>query len=399
MHGQAQILRVVSDLVEAQLAESRRTGTDTLLRADWTGQTRIRDGEEQGAEGTLGADSLELLELGARVNQFFHLHEWGTEENLLRFRTLQGWADVVGQTIQDDWRKLTFQTSGTSGVPKRITHDRERLEWEARGWMGLFEGVRRCISLVPAHHLYGYQWTVTLPELAGWPVVDGRFWSVPRLVGEMRPGDLVVGIPLRWELIGRYSEKIPDGVIGVSSAGALRDSLWSQLRAAGMGRMLEIYGSTETGGIGWRESESAGYRLAPGWSRPVGEGGSGDRLVWRGAETVELMDRLVWCQPEEFRLAGRSDGAVKVGGTLVHFAQVESNLREHPAVADCRVKAGGAHEARVRAFVVPRPGERALTDQALMRWLSGRLPGAAVPREIVFGTALPVDGNGKEANW
>ena len=80
MHGQAQILRVVSDLVEAQLAESRRTGTDTLLRADWTGQTRIRDGEEQGAEGTLGADSLELLELGARVNQFFHLHEWGTEE-------------------------------------------------------------------------------------------------------------------------------------------------------------------------------------------------------------------------------------------------------------------------------------------------------------------------------
>ena len=399
MNGQAQMLRVVSDLVEAQLAESRRTGADTLHRGDWTGQTRIRDGEELVAEGALGADSFEMLELGARVNQFFHLHEWGTEENLLRFRTLEGWADVVGQTIRDDWRCLTFQTSGSSGIPKRVTHDRERLEWEARSWMRLFEGVRRCVSLVPAHHMCGYQWTVTLPELAGWPVVDGRFWSIPQLVGEMRPGDLVVGFPLRWELIGRYGERVPDGVTGVSSAGALLNSLWGQLREMGWGRMLEIYGSTETGGIGWRESESAGYRLAPGWSRASGEGGSGDRLVWRDKGTVELMDRLDWRQPGEFRLAGRNDGAVKVGGTLVHFGQVESILREHEAVADCRVKAGGADEARVRAFVVVRTGEQALTAQALTRWLRGRLPSVAIPRQIVFGTALPVDGNGKETNW
>lgn len=390
-----EILRVVSDLVEAQLAEMRRTGGEVRHRSDWTAETRLRDVDDVTGAGSLGADSLELLELAARVNQFFHLHEWGTEENLLRYRDLGSWADVVRQSLQDDWRRLTFQTSGSGGRPKKISHDRGDLEQEAKSWLEIWPGIKRCVTLVPSHHLYGFIWTVLLPELGHWEVVDGRFWSPERLVREIREGDLVVGVPFRWDLLDRFGGAVQSGVSGVSSAGALAPPLWERLREGGWGRLMEVYGSTETGGVGCRQSEAEPYRLMPSWKR----GSKAGCLVRNESNEIELMDRLHWETENSFRAEGRIDRGIKVGGIVVHPDSVEAILGSHPDVAACAVKSGEAETGRLRAYVVQKPGGNRLSEEGLSQWLSSRLPSSSIPRCITFGSALPIDGNGKAVNW
>ncbi len=388
---------MVSDLLEAQLAEMRRTGGEVRHRSDWSARTRLRDVDNVTGAGSLGADSLELLELAARVNQFFHLHEWGTEENLLRYRDLGSWADVVQQSLRDDWRRLTFQTSGSGGRPKAISHNRGDLEQEAMSWLQMWRGIKRCVTLVPSHHLYGFLWTVLLPELGNWEVVDGRFWSPERLVREIREGDLVVGVPFRWELLDRFggAVPVPSGVGGVSSAGALAPALWERLREGGWSSLMEVYGSTETGGVGWRQNATEPYRLLPAWRR----GGKAGSLVHNESTEIESMDRLHWESENSFRAEGRIDRAIKVGGMLVYPGSVEAILSSHPEVAACAVKVGDEEMGRLRAYVVQKPGGNRLSEQGLSQWLSSRLPSASIPRSFTFGYALPIDGNGKAVNW
>ncbi|MCX6599002.1 MAG: AMP-binding protein [Acidobacteria bacterium] len=392
---EATLFRLVADLVEAAITASRRS-SNFLPRALWTPATTIRDGQSATPDGSLGADSLELLEIGAAVNHFFHLYEWGTEDNLLRRRDLGWWAEVVSATIEDQWQRLTFHTSGSTGEPKAIVQPRARLEQEAAYWAGLFPGSHRLISLVPAHHLYGFLWTVLLPERAGWPVVDARSWSPARLLHELRPGDIVVGFPFRWELIARAGGRFPEEVTLISSAGALASATWPQLTAAGAAQVLEVYGSTETGAVAWKDSYARPYRLLPYWTHNLSTG----QLSREGAEEPDLpMDHLHWSSPDEFTIAGRKDQAVKVGGALVHLPLVEAAIREYPGVSACAVRPGDEDQARLKAFVVWQEGSTASDLTELSRWLGTRLPAGAVPRHYCVGEHLPMDGNGKVLNW
>ena len=66
------------------------------------------------------------------------------------------------------------------------------------------------------------------------------------------------------------------------------------------------------------------------------------------------LDRLLWCGERRFRLGGRIDGAVQVGGVNVFPKHLRDLLLEQPAVADAEVRitdhvAGG----RLEAAVVP----------------------------------------------
>ncbi len=401
------ILRVVTDLVEAELAAAGSRGPSTLPdRSTWHGAMRIREGiipegEVASPEPGLALDSLDLLLVASRVNQFFHMQEWALGEHLIRYRTFATWAQVAHVALTDQgadeagspagsrevWTRLTFTTSGSTGQPKEITRSRQELEEEVAYLRSRLSGVRRVVSLVPSHHLYGFLWTVLLPDRSGWESVDARFWSPGRLRSELRPGDLIVGFPLRWKVLLRTLDAIPPGVMGVSSAGALDADIWDAARARGLERLIEIYGSTETGGVGWRESMAAPYDVFPSWSNPARD------------LTAAAMDRLEWTADGRFRVLGRKDRAVKVGGELVDLSAVETILREHPEVLDCAVRIDDrAAVARLRAFVVPRPGTGP-SPNALSEWVAARAHAAAVPRDITLGAELPRNAQGKVTAW
>lgn len=361
----------------------------------WSAETRI---DEDG----LGADSLARLELAARVNRFFHMHETGAEDWLLVRPTLGEWAEIVGESLARRAEWITFQTSGSTGAPKPATHALADLAAECDAHAGLFPAVRRVLALVPPHHIYGFLATAFGPARRDLPVVDLRGFAPAQVFREQRAGDLIVATPFLWRVLLRSGSGFAAGVEGVTSTAPAPGALWPETRASGLARLTELYGSTETAGIGWRDAGDAPFALLAHLDRAP------DGRIRRRRDCAVLapQDRLDWTADGRFHPIGRHDGAVQVGGVNVWPERVRATLLDHPLVADCAVRldvASGA-EARLKCFVAPRPDAATGLDEdamaaALGRFCAERLTAPERPARFAFGAALPRSEIGKLADW
>lgn len=372
------IERLVQDLLTAELKRSR--GEGFAREKALSRETYLLEQQAPAGADCLAMDSLERLSAAARLNQFFHLHEWGMEEWLLRKKTVGELAEFIHTTVLDPavpWERLTVCTSGTTGEPKPVTHGRAELAAEVAAWQELLPGVTRIVSLIPSHHMYGLIWTVLLPGASGCAVESARSGQVPQL----RAGDLVVAVPFQWEFLHGMGLRFPPGVTGVSSAGELPVWLWPELAARGLERLVEVYGSTETGGVASREEAGAPYRWASHARR----------------DAAALPDEIASESDDSFRILRRKDGLVKVGGQLVSLGDVEAVLRAVPGIADCRVRTG---QQRLEALLIPEGNtDLAALEEVVRAAIRQQLPTPAQPRRLEFATALPRNEMGKVTAW
>lgn len=348
----------------------------------------------------IGVDSLALFNLAARVATFFRLHEYELEDELLRRRSVGDWTATVMRAWAHGSRRITFTTSGTSGTPAHCTHRWALLAQELDAQAALFADRQRVVGLVGPRHIYGFLFCVLLPRWLGVPFVDGRGAAPAGLASVSRPGDLLVGFPMRWELAAP-SGRWPEDVTGVTSTGPISVTTIAALRQRGLARMVEVYGSSETGGVAWRENPADPLRPYPHWSL-----GWDCTLLRADPEVPGLTYRVespdtLSARAGGFDVTGRRDGTVQVAGSNVSCAHVASVLGEHPDIRSCAVRLMGAHEgSRLKAFVVVRDG---ITEEtlrpALRRWMQARLCTAEMPANIVFGDSLPRNAYGKLADW
>ncbi|MFI9362252.1 amino acid adenylation domain-containing protein [Kitasatospora sp. NPDC053057] len=101
----------------------------------------------------------------------------------------------------------------------------------------------------------------------------------------------------------------------------------------------------------------------------------------------------------ELELIGRVDHQVKIGGVRIELGEIQSCLREHPAVADAivvpvRDSAGIAQS--LAAYVSVAEAAEASVD-GLRAHLRERLPESMVPARVFVLAELPVNQNGKIA--
>jgi carnitine-CoA ligase len=188
--------------------------------------------------------------------------------------------------------------------------------------------------------------------------------------------------------------------------------------------LVELYGSTEVGGIIYtpqnepRRAGSCGKPLGPweiglldeqGFEVPAGVPGE---LVVRSLEPSVLMDGY-WGMPqatlEAFRdqwfhtgdmlrrdadgwlyFVGRRKDFVRRRGENISAAEVEMEIELHPDVLECAVVGVPSEltEEEVLACVVPRPGA-ALTPKALAEWCGRRMAPFMVPRYLRLLATLP----------
>ncbi len=396
------LLRPLIALVADELGRQRGR---RVAPAEWTGWRAGTPVDEEG----LGVDSLARLELVARVNRAFQLHLSGVEDYLLIERTLGGWCDIVaagyGRLGDPAAERLAFDTSGSTGAPRTIVHRAAHLLDEVAAQPALFPGIRRVVSVVPPHHIYGFLFGVLGPALHGWPVVDRRAAGPGSVVAGLSPGDLVVATPFHWSLILRSGASMPPGVAGVASGAPAPPDLWSALAKRGLGRLVEIYGSTETAGIGIREAAEADFALLPHLAGPA----EGLEPIVRRIDGTPVAppDRLEPTTPGRFRVAGRRDAAVQVGGVNVFPARVRNAIAALDLVADCAVRPDGEGAgARLKAFVVPADagilGEPVREDafrRKLRAAIAACLSDPERPARLNLGPRLPRTEMGKLADW
>ncbi|MGJ7916301.1 AMP-binding enzyme [Massilia sp. LXY-6] len=401
-NDQAAVRRFVSDLLAAELAQARPGRMAAPL--PWPPECDfVRD---------LGADSLELLGMGTALAEALHLERADVDARLLATPRLDAWVEAARAGLCAaagvDGAPMSFRTSGSSGSPKRCTHALALLWQETLELARLQPGRRRILSVVPSHHIYGFLFTILLPRALGSgdapaEVRDLRAATPGTLLREARPGDLVVAHPGWWEQAARLAPRFAAGVAGVSSTAPCPDPLARGLADAGL-RLLQVYGSSETAGIGWREEAGVPFSLLPHWSRVDAPAELARALPDGGMARYPLQDKLEWEDERRFRPAGRVDAAVQVGGVNVFPPYVAEVLRMHPAVADAAVRLMRPDEGRrLKAFVVPAEARDDASLEALrgqlLDWCAARLATPERPAAISFGARLPRQASGKPADW
>jgi 4-coumarate--CoA ligase (photoactive yellow protein activation family) len=390
----AALLRFVADLVAGELAALRH---DQLLLPDgWTASLSLQH--------DLGVDSLELMQVAGRLAEALQMARSGVEDYLLARRTLAGWLDIATASLQHWDAELTFRTSGSTGEPKRCSHALGLLDQEAAALAALFPGRRRLLLAVPAHHIYGFLFGVLLPRhlgLAPAQVIGVRGRLPSQLAAHVQPGDLVIGHPQFWQASVGAGAAFPDDAMGVSSTAPCPDAVAESLDAAGLAALFQVYGASETGGLGWRASHRDPYRLLPYLERAPGDDNA---VLRRGPDgdvrTLHAQDRLNWRGAGLFAVGARGDAAVQVGGINVFPERVRKVLLEHPLVADAAVRLMRPDEGlRLKAFVVPHPDAGAAFTQALRSWIDARLSAPERPKAITLGQQLPRGALDKPADW
>jgi long-chain acyl-CoA synthetase len=393
---------VLQSLLSAELLVARGRGNPgaglpTHLPLEWPEATRIGSDTASG----LGCDSLETLWLASAVNEMFHLHGASGEEKLLSDATFGDWIDRIEAAWRSGVVMITFTTSGTTGRPKRCPHTAETLHVEASFLGNLFRSRRRIVSLVPSHHAYGFLFTALLPDVLGVPHLDATHLAAADLNHRLEPGDLLVTFPDRWRWLERSLGVWPSDVEGIVSTAPCPPDLIESLRQGGLSAMTEVYGSSETAGVAVRRWPEATYRLMPYWRlvEPVSE--DLPEIMHQNGRRLPLPDRITHQGGDRFKLAGRLDGAVQVGGINVFPAFIADRLSKQPGVRDAAVRLMRSDEGtRLKAFIVPEPD----TDLTALRsnlqtWIGATLPVAERPMAITFGTSLPIGMMSKAADW
>lgn len=383
--------RVLRDLLADQRSAITRRTIPAATILCWSDDTRL---DEDG----IGFDSLALLEAAQRANEFFHLHEVGIEDYLLVRRTLGDWLDIIGQSLSVNASRLTFRTSGSTGEPKRCTHRLLDLceEVDQHAEELCRRGARRIVSLVPAHHIYGFLFTALLPKRSGLAIADARdgLLAVRR---HLAPGDVVIATPFLWSLVARGDDRFPEKLIAVTSTAPMPANLRDRLSALGIDACLEIYGSTETAAIGTRWQSHDPFRLMPYWRRES-TGLSRRSADMNSDDVVIPPDELAWHGTHHVLPVRRSDGAVQIGGVNVHPERISAVIGSHPGVAVCHVgcdREGTGAAMRLVALVVPRRGVAEDLQVSLEQYAAAQLSPPERPVVYRIVGELPRNALGK----
>lgn len=309
--------------------------------------------------------------------------------------------------LEPDRVIATLYTSGTTREFRSVSKTASQLYREVAALQATFalQPMQPVVGTVPSHHLYGLLFTVLWPLSVGAPFSRDVPLHVEAVVDRLRMGaqhsnmaaPMLVTVPAHLAGFRRLPPRELEGLRVFSSTAPLAFETARDLVDTQGVELFEIFGSTETGGIGWRRSsQESGWRPLPGVAVSV-DGGAHLCLASEFLASRELFrtdDRVELLADGTFVHVGRADDIVKVGGRRISLSHLEAGLRRVPGVVDAAVVATldpGPRGTRIVAVLVA-PGLSA----ALIREAMGdSFDAATLPRRYVFCDAIPREPNGK----
>jgi O-succinylbenzoic acid--CoA ligase len=376
---------------------------------------------------------------GKRPDTLSSKLRWATVDDLMAESSAGGREPVTGDTLDLASTHAIVYTSGSSGVPKGVELTLASLMWNAVsvGFRTGHSQEDRWLLCMPLFHVGGYTIIFRSFLHGSGIVVHDRFDAgrvsrsldedgitmasfVPTMLTEVLEarGAKPLGPRVRVVFLGggpppaqllavirkrRLPVLLTYGMTETCSQVALSDPRESRGRPVyrqafpsevavvkpGAGRGLSFAGPGEAGEVAVRGlTLFAGY-----WRKP-----SATRARFRG-EWFLTGDLGVLQEGPEGGIAilGRKEETIVSGGEKVYPAEVESALREHPAVRDAVVV--GVKDEKwgqmVVAVVETRPGVGRPSEAELSAFLRERVGGYKVPKRYRFWPALPRTPTGK----
>jgi len=235
----------------------------------------------------------------------------------------------------DPQAKFYLQTSGSSGKSKMIEKSLAQMIKESEYLADElnFSSQNTFFSSVSHRHMFGLTFKVFLPLVLGARVIADELNYPEAILGLSLANHVFIASPVLLRTLAQSPAAIAlKGLSGIVSAGSpLKKELRSELGRICDARIIEIYGSTETGIVA--KDDGCGLRLFDAVDAGLDD---------RGALSVSSP----WCEffqtndaasIDEDRLAlqGRIDRIVKLNDKRVSLESIEAKLLESGLLADC----------------------------------------------------------------
>ncbi len=380
--SEEQIARVLGACFADELSRRFNRHFDFLTIASWDGQTSFGD------DG-LGLAADEVAVCARRGAAIFGLSETFFESSApTDFRAA---AKAISDAISQRLDYFTFKSASRDDQNAERRHRADEIYQDAAAAANVLYGRRRLLSFVAPHSLMGFELTILTPNLQRIESIDARGMTPEDLSSTLSYGDVLIATPTLWRYMMREDLTSPDNTMAVSFGEAMAPDLAADMRKAGFGVLRELYGSTETGLVGWRDAPTEPFVLFDHWRH---EDGDPIRIAPNGDErSAPAMDFLEWTGPRAFRISGRRDGAVQIGAVNVQPQDVARQLGQHPAVSDCAIRVGerGDGVTRLVAHIVLSPGAKPdeKTARDIDAWCRTSLRQQERPRIFHFHESLP----------
>lgn len=300
---------------------------------------------------------------------------------------------------------LKIFTGGSTGTPQIWAKTGENIFSEGFFLASLF-GINEydCImATIPPYHIYGLLFSVVLPLVSSVSIVD----ETPSFPGEIvrvaeeQEMTILASVPAHYRVLGEFNKNIPIR-LAFSSAGMLDPSDNEAFCRKNKIDVVEVYGSTETGGIATRNRSRGEDFFTPfptiDWKIVV------DRLALHSPyispdlpvdeDGFFTANDRVEAKGGRFALKGRADSVTKVGGKRVDLEDIRFLIKKDFSVVDCVVIAlpeAGGRENQIGALVQGHE----VNPETIRKSLIDSLEPYALPRRIKVVDTIPVKENGK----
>jgi acyl-coenzyme A synthetase/AMP-(fatty) acid ligase len=262
----------------------------------------------------------------------------------------------------DDDLFCALYTSGSVGKPKYVEKTYRNILAELQFLKELLQ-IREddvVLVLVPHIHIYGLLFGLLLPAMTGAQIVftDKLFPREVIQISRKREVNYLIGAPLHYQVFLEteiHSMKMSHLKFAISSGAPLPDSIAHEfLRQTGV-TILELYGSTETGGIAYRFWEatksSPFFQFFPYMQKKIAHAGEIVELAIHSpaiSSNIFSASSDAWYHTgdfiqfaenslEKFRIVGRQEQIMKVGGRRIATTQLEEELKTIHGIKDVAV--------------------------------------------------------------
>lgn len=299
---------------------------------------------------------------------------------------------------------LRIFTGGSTGTPQIWSKTAVNLFCEGFFLARHFQvgAADTILATIPPYHIYGLLYSVIMPLVAGATVIEETPSFPNEIVATIRlhHATILAAVPAHYRVL---RDKALGLRLAFSSAGMLDAEDAEDFARHNPRGIVEVYGSTETGGIAtrirargeeqftpfslisWKSCEGRLAVASPYLSPELGVDGDGYFLT---------NDRIKVTEDGGFLLKGRIDTITKVGGKRVDLDEICRLIKGMEAVTDCYVIAlpePSGREHRICALV---EGDH-IDCQRLLKTLALSLEPYALPKRLKMVDKIPMTGSGK----